>query len=152
MVEIKEVKKNKAGFDVILKFRGKMAGGIRKGFYESGKLLRNDARDGIKSPPKTGRMYKFKKTRRRASAPGEYPANRTGNLRSSIDFLVVGSEELQFFQDERGGRGGRTVKYGKFLEDGTRNMKARPFISKTVNKRLRDVQVILDRSTQGATK
>src|ERR1044072_3048288 len=38
----------------------------------------------IKSPPKTGRIYRSKRGMHQASAPGEFPANETGRLAASV--------------------------------------------------------------------
>lgn len=98
--------------------------GMRKGLYELGKILTKTAKDGIKNPPKTGRYYKYKKRRYRASAPGEYPANRSGTLRKSVVFSVKGYERMIFAS------GAGNAFYAKFLEKGTRKIKPRTFLEK----------------------
>ncbi len=87
------------------------------------KILSNaDARSGkVYRKPHTSSTY-------RASAPGEPPALRTGNLRSSWRPLPIG---------EMAGTGKvytpgihTDVPYAPMLEDGTPKMKARPFAEK----------------------
>lgn len=87
------------------------------------KILSNaDARSGkVYRKPHTSSTY-------RASAPGEPPALRTGNLRSSWRPLPIGEMAA-------GGKvytpGIHTdVPYAPMLEDGTPKMKARPFAEK----------------------
>lgn len=79
---------------------------------------------------RSGRIYKVPGTQRdyTASAPGEPPASRTGELRQSVTTEVEGS-----------GRGvighvGTSKKYGAQLEFGTRNMAPRPWLRPTFEK------------------
>lgn len=59
--------------------------GIQQGLTEIGKNLVKSAEDGIKNPPKTGRLYRIRGGRtHQASAPGQYPAEITGKLRRSL--------------------------------------------------------------------
>jgi len=97
--------------------------GIRRGLYRVGKKNLKDIRNGIKNPPKTGRFYNFKGRRKRASAPGEFPANRTGRLRRSTDFSVQGSKRMII---------GAKAFYGPFLEEGTQIMEPRPFLIRVI--------------------
>lgn len=57
------------------------------------------------------------------SPPGKPPYKRTGTLRRSIDVKAP---------KDGSGVSVRSVKYGVFLEQGTGNMKARPFVSKAI--------------------
>ena len=57
-----------------------------------------------------------------ASAPGEAPADDTGNLVSSIDVLERSSLEAVI---------GTPVEYSRYLEEGTSRMAARPMWDKT---------------------
>lgn len=103
-----------------------MKSGYRIAFYNIGKQLTRYTREIIKKGPKTGRLYYIagRKKRHRASAAGEAPANLTGRLRKGVNFNVSGWDQMQF---------GDTVFYGKFLEEGTRKMKPRPHLSKSVD-------------------
>lgn len=66
---------------------------------------------GIRSPPKTGRYYGS----HRASAPGEYPANKSGTLASGIRKRITPTEaEI-----------GTTDMHGFYLREGTTRMAPR---------------------------
>jgi hypothetical protein len=103
--------------------------GIRQGFFFLGKSLVRDANKSILKKPKSGRTYLVRVggriVRHRASAPGEAPANLTGKLRKSIDFLVRGSNEMEF---------GADTPYAKALELGApdRNLAERPYLSRSI--------------------
>ncbi len=113
--------------------------GAMKGLWYAGKELQREAQSKIKDRSgKTGKYYKYKGRNIRASAPGEYPANRSGGLRKSLGFEVLGSEDMEF-----GSRS--TIKYGKYLERGTRKMRRRPFLENTVNNNKLDVLNIVGR-------
>ena len=118
--------------------------GVRQGFHALGHRLRTLAKDGIKNPPKTGKLYprppNFKR-RYRASRQGEAPANPTGNLRSSVDFQIQGVSNMEFGYrkkgklDPRRNHGGKGTQpfagvYGRKLE---LSMK-RPNLSTAVKK------------------
>lgn len=79
---------------------------ILRGLKEIGHLLKITARAGIRERNKTGRVYNFRGRLHRASAPGEYPAKRTGNLGRSIDFEASGFK-MEF---------GTNISYAKFLQ------------------------------------
>lgn len=151
MINIKEDVKNEA---VKLKINNLCAlttKAIRSAFYNIGKDLVSSARKYIDEKPKHGRTYKVylgrggKRLKRRrdhvASAPGEAPAVVTGALRASVDFVVKGTNELEFgTHAPESGRHGQGVGYGKFLEygnllsmsgQGSKNIAPRPFISRS---------------------
>lgn len=108
----------------------KMRGGHRLAFYKIGKENVRVTRELIKKGPKTGRLYRIagRKRLHRASAPGEPPANLTGRLRRGVDFIVKGTDQMQF---------GDTVHYGFYLERGTRKMKPRIHLKRAVVKNAR---------------
>ena len=60
------------------------------------------------------------------SAPGEYPYKQSGHLRG-----VVANAGYEVDPKKLTARWGTNVKYGKWLETGTRNMAARPWMSMT---------------------
>lgn len=113
--------------------------GARRAFYDIGIQNVKYTREIIKKGPKTGRLYRLpgRKRRHRASAPGEAPANRYGVLRKGVDFTVKGSDQMEF---------GDTAPYGVHLELGTKRMKPRPHLSKSVqaNKRYADQRLGLE--------
>jgi HK97 gp10 family phage protein len=78
-----------------------------------------------------GRVYRVVGTKHAyytASAPGEPPAVRTGRLRNSIKYVIVGGG-LRLL-----GRVGTSLDYAPHLEFGTRNMAPRPFLMPTYEK------------------
>ena len=77
--------------------------------------------------PKTGRRY----GKHRASAPGEAPAIKSKKLIRSI-----GQPTLKGLQ----GSLKITAPYATFLEDGTRNMAARPFVKPSVDAIIQEMQ------------
>ena len=89
--------------------------------------LRNDIRKSMHSTHRyPGRYYRVGKRRfHKPSAPGFPPAINTGNLvnRMYIDF-ADGYSKL-FFSN---------VKYAKWLEEGTKRMKARPFLKPGIDR------------------
>jgi phage gpG-like protein len=67
------------------------------------------------------------------SAPGEPPHKQTGRLRASVTHEV----------DENTGRVGTNVKYGRWLELGTRNMAPRPWLKRSLDEMRAMVKAIL---------
>lgn len=74
---------------------------------------------------RTGRVYRVPATNRtyRASAPGQSPASRTGDLRTSYRFIVKRSEAFI----------GSPLHYAPMLENGTPKMSKRPHLRKAYN-------------------
>lgn len=98
-----------------------MSRGVQRGWTDIGLDLVKTAKSTLTTGAKTGRVYKFRGGLHQASAPGEAPANRTGNLRKSLSFKAR-SHELEF---------GYQAPYGKYLEWGTRKMAPRPNLLQT---------------------
>ena len=73
-----------------------------------------------KKPPKE------KVTLQTHSLPGEYPRKQTGELRRNITYEVS--------EDGLTGRVGTNLLYAKFLSLGTKHMRPRPFLRKTLMK------------------
>lgn len=101
--------------------------GIRQGNYFLGRDLMKTSKDGMKKGPKSGKTYTITKNGRRqnhtASAPGEYPANLTGETSRGIRFEVRGSRQLVF---------GAQSEWAPYLERGTSRMAPRPFLYKSI--------------------
>lgn len=97
--------------------------GIRQGLFVTGKFLTKTTKKNISRSKKTGIYYKYKGRNKRASAEGEFPANRSGANRKSIQFLVKGKRKMIF---------GADMPYSKYLENGTKNMKSRNFLLRTI--------------------
>ncbi len=70
-----------------------------------------------------------------ASGPGEPPHRRTGILSRSITHEVEG----------KSAKVGTNLKYGKYLETGTSQMLARPFLRPGVFKNRREIKKILNK-------
>jgi phage gpG-like protein len=70
-----------------------------------------------------------------SSNPGDYPFKQSGNLRRNVA-SEVDRKELK-------ARWGTNVKYGKYLELGTKKMAARPWMRLTNRKLARRVASIL---------
>lgn len=72
--------------------------------------------------PKSGRIYVVKGREYQASAPGEYPANKFGDLSASY-----GVE-----QDAEGVTIGTNIKYAKYLRTGTTKMMKRKMLKEAL--------------------
>lgn len=113
--------------------------GIRAGMFEAGNGLVKRANTNILSGVKTGRVKIIRgpggrRRRHIASAAGETHANLTGAARRSLSYQLKGITSFEFGYGVSSGKG--APEYVKFLEFGTRKMKARP----TLQNALRDEQ------------
>jgi len=97
--------------------------GIRQSLYVIGKFLTKKAKSNILHTTKSGVYYKYNNRRYRASASGEFPANRSGANRRSIQFKVIGKRKMKY---------GADMPYSKYLEFGTVNMDHRNFLLRTI--------------------
>ena len=91
---------------------------FRVGFEDAGRMFKTALVKGLTSGPRSGRTYLFRGRRHTASAAGEMPASRTGKLAGSVGYKTS-RMRVEF---------GETAFYGKYLEDGTPNMAARPHV------------------------
>lgn len=93
------------------------------------------------SGSRSGRTYRVPGTRRTytASSPGQPPAQATAQLRQTIQTSVEGVGRTLV------GKVGTPLDYGKFLEFGTRNMGARPWLRKSFLESIDKVKSILSR-------
>lgn len=107
---------------------------LRLALTEVGKENTRHVQRLIEGPPKTGRFYVIEGQLHQASAPFQPPADRSGDLRRTSGYRVYGWEKMEF---------GDRMPYGKFLEEGTRNMKPRPHLKRTVREKSRDNFVTL---------
>lgn len=116
---------------------------IRMAMYFIGKDLVKTSQELIQSKDKSGRVYKLKSgtvTRlHQSSAPGEAPANFSGNLRKSLGFEVRGADQLEFGSRSGAPTAGLSnkqavAKYSKFLEEGTSKMAPRPYLKPSFEK------------------
>lgn len=127
MIQIKSDIGNRRAFLAIREAPKRARTGVRQGFYFLGKENVKLTRAEITKKDKKGRIYhiriKGRLKRHQASAPGQYPANLTGKLRKSLDFVVRGNDRMEF---------GAFVPYAGFLEKGTKKMEPRPSLANTV--------------------
>lgn len=93
--------------------------GIIDALHEIGNDVVLETRRLITTGNKTGRIYVFRSKFHQASAPGEAPANRTGRLKDSVDYLVHSQYKMEV---------GESAPYAKYLEDGTTKMEPRPHL------------------------
>lgn len=87
---------------------------------------------------RSGRVYKVSKTGKPhiASAPGEAPAVRTGDLRASITTAPSPTTTALYYV-------GSDKEYAPHLELGTKYMEPRPFFVDTINQVLRQLRAKL---------
>ena len=115
----------------ILEFPAKKI--LRQTFMRVGPQLVKTARAKMREP-KTGELYRINGKLHRASAPGEAPADVTGQLFKSVKHLTQG-HDLLFGSGSK-----RKTRYAKFLELGTKNMKERPMIFDSVQENYKNIE------------
>lgn len=81
-----------------------------------------------------------------ASRPGQFPRRRTGRLRKSIDYWL-NKKTLEVWIGPSD-----AATYGLYLEFGTRRMKARPFMFRTLKQLMKRVQNGMNRAAAIAYK
>jgi hypothetical protein len=104
-----------------------LIGDLEDELVVAGNDIRNRIIEGMQDTPKTGTIYTKKGGRRHiASSPGNFPAVDTGDLISNIvvDETRKGVEVGSILLDP---------PVGSILEDGTRNMKKRPWMEPTID-------------------
>jgi hypothetical protein len=112
---------------------------IREAYYLIGNDLVDEARRLIQEPPKTGRLYRIRGSRHRASARGEAPANLTGLLKRSVGYRIRSNQELLF---------GAGTEYAPFLENGTQKIQPRPFLIASIRNNERNIQRHIERQIE----
>ena len=115
-----------------------MKTGIKKAWQEIGKDLKRDLKSSMREK-KSGRIYNISGRKHQASSPAETPATFKGKLLKSMGYRTYGWYKMEF---------GLGTSYSGFLEKGTKKMKARKPLQRTVkanyrdiNKQLRDVGI-----------
>lgn len=119
--------------EVVGRFRGALDRNLRAATDHYLSELRKNLLRGQRS----GRRYRVPggKTRKyTASAPGEYPANRTGTLAQSYQEVPVGKYRVIV---------GTPLEYGRYLELGTRNMQPRPHFKRTFRDNRNELERLL---------
>ena len=96
---------------------------LKRNLRIAGMMVRNTAVQSILSGGKSGKVYEKYNPRRthRASGEGQAPASDTGFLASNIVLSKINDQEMSIEVESR-------AEYSEFLEFGTQNMKARPFM------------------------
>jgi hypothetical protein len=106
--------------------------GFILGLKDIGAELVDTADEGIRNPPKSGRVYHIKGRIHQASAPGQYPANISDTLRNSLDFTISGLK-MRF-----GAKKSSSQNYAEYLQQVDsplknqtirKQIKARPFLT-----------------------
>lgn len=125
--------------------------GIRQGFNLAGLKIVKDIKKDLARKPRFGRVYYWRRTKKGprerhvASVPGEAPANFTGKLSKTTDFKVHGHKRFEVFYKET-----KEVKYGKWLEFGTKKMKKRPAIRIAINGNEKDIENFMNQEMKKA--
>ena len=96
---------------------------LKRNLRIAGMMVRNTAVLSILSGGKSGKVYEKYNPRRthRASGEGQAPASDTGFLASNIVLSKINDQDMAIEVESR-------AEYSEFLEFGTQNMKARPFM------------------------
>lgn len=107
--------------------------GIRRGLLDVGPEIEREVVRLIKSPPKTGKLYKIGGRIHQASAPGEAPADLTGELADSVGFTVSSPTQLII---------GDRAPHGKWMEEGTddKRILPRPHLKPAALSKAREVE------------
>lgn len=139
MVVKVEVRGNSVFIQNVKKYRRTMGKQLGQGLHASALVVQNEARRLVLKGPKTGRIYRAgTSTEHQASAPGEAPASDTGTLVRNIvaeaDLTKISARVIA------------KTAYSFFLEHGTRRMKARPFLSKALENKKRQIVAIIQAS------
>lgn len=94
---------------------------------------------------KTGKVYKRGDDKEhQSSAPGEAPATDTGNLASSV--MMVESKDDGYWLV------GTDEDYGEYLEFGTEDMKARPWLIPALEENRDKIERKIQQALRDATK
>lgn len=111
---------------------------INQSLSEWGRVLKSHHINKLTTGSRSGRLYGT----HRASAPGEYPASRSGNLVKSVG-VDLGNKQLVF---------GEGVHYAKYLEHGTGKMEPRPHLKRSADDKIQDLQALFDKKIRQILK
>ena len=133
-VQIKPARQNRKVFFELKNMPRTINKSIHNSLFEIGKENVRHVQN-LMRERKTGRIYRIEGRNHQASAPFiEAPAILSGNLLRSINYEVRGSSQMEFGDKSMPGR----APYGKFLEEGTKKMKKRSHIRRTVQEKYKD--------------
>jgi HK97 gp10 family phage protein len=107
---------------------------------ESALLIHGSAQKSIREHQSSGETY----GKHTASKPGFAPNSDTGRLASSIDWTV---DESKLTADV-----GTNVKYGAWLEFGTKDTEPRPWLLPAFRKNLKTIVKIMSKAVKDALK
>jgi HK97 gp10 family phage protein len=111
--------------DDIAKANSKTKRNINGAIHKFAILIDAKSKEKIQKGTRSGRTYRRRSVVHQASAPGEPPKTDTGRLVASIR-PVFGNMSAEV------GSLANIAKYGEFLEQGTKNMAARPWLEPTL--------------------
>ena len=114
---------------------------MRQGWFKVGDKLIKTASKEMQAKNKTGRIYKYKGRKHRASAAGQSAANRSGHLRKSLGYKIKGHTQLEF---------GAKADYAAFLELGTYKMRPRPTLKNSIDVNEGNTATILQNELRNA--
>lgn len=97
--------------------------GLNRSLYAIGKDYQETFVGEVRNGVKTGRIYIIRGRLHQASAPGETPANITGNYARSVGYGISG-RRMRF---------GNSAYYAGFLEEGTTRMEPRPGLRNAID-------------------
>lgn len=141
MMELKIV--NNTAFLIMNKALLNVKDGVRRGFLAVGPEIKKEVIKLIKGHPKTGRYYIINGKLHQASAPGEPPADLTGNLADSVNYRGRGSSELVI------GDRADMAPYAKYLEGFVPNRIApRPHLRPAVLNKRREIEQAIELSVK----
>jgi len=117
--------------------------GLRAALFEIGlKGMKESARK-INNENRTGKIYMINGTPHTSSSEGQAPANATGKLKRGYGYHVRKYDEVEV---------GNIVDYAKYLEEGTRRIKRRPNLERTMNNLALQSWAIITETTDNAIK
>jgi len=144
MIEMKSNRGNAKTFNDINKAVANTNKSINTALYKVGNELVHHARK-LMDEKKSGRIYKIKGRFHQSSKAGEAPANLSGDLRRSIDYVVHGNNDMTFGYRSQPGKD----PYGRYLEFGTNTISKRPNIFRTVADKRLETQRIMQSAIHG---
>lgn len=138
MVVKVSVKGNRVFIKNVERYRRRQGKQLSQALHASALVVQNEARKLVLKGPKTGKIYPRGKRTHQASAPGEPPASDTGtlvrNILAEMDWKKLSARVIA------------KTKYSRFLEYGTRRMKARPFLSPALKNKTKQIVQIFQAS------
>lgn len=111
---------------------------MEKSLQACGEMLKQEMIKRIESGSKTGNMY----GNHQASAPGQSPADDSGDLVRSLKVDVLKNGEMNI----------KGTIYALYLENGTSKMQPRPFIQPSIKGVRRQIQKIFEKEVANIKK